>query len=127
MKRSKHGKIFDLENRLIEFTATVIAIADSLPRSKAGTQIAGQLIRSGSSPTLHYGEVQSAESKRDFIHKMKVVLKELRETLIALKLLKRTNLRTSADRLEWATNECDQLIAIFARSTQTAEGREKNH
>ena len=123
MKSNKHGKIFNLENRLIEFTATIIAIADSLPRSRAGTQIAGQLIRSGSSPTIHYGEVQSAESRRDFVHKMKVVLKELRETLIALKLLRRTKLRTSTERLEWALNECGQLIAIFSKGVQTAEGR----
>lgn len=122
----KSGRVFNLENRLIEFTTAIIAIAESLPRTRVGCQLAGQLMRSGSSPTLHYGEVQSAESRRDFVHKMKVVLKELRETMIGLKLLKRTKLPTSADRLEWAVRECDELIAIFAKSIQTAERHRDN-
>ena len=64
---------FDLEERLIDFAVAAIKI---LPKTYAGSHLAGQLTRSGSSPALNYGEVQSAESRNDFIHKMKVALKE---------------------------------------------------
>ena len=69
-------KRFDLEDRLIDFVVLIIEIADSLNNSCAGIYIAGQMIRSGTSPALHYGEAQSAESRRDFIHKIKILLKE---------------------------------------------------
>ena len=67
---------FDLEERLIDFAVAAIKIAEILPKTYAGSHLAGQLTRSGSSPALNYGEVQSAESRNDFIHKMKVALKE---------------------------------------------------
>jgi four helix bundle protein len=75
MKNSK----FDLEDRLVRYTAEMIDIVEMLPDTRAGNYIAGQLIRSCHSPTFNYGEAQAAESKRDFIHKMAVVLKELKE------------------------------------------------
>jgi four helix bundle protein len=83
---------FDLEERLIEFGATVVELAEELPNSKAGNYIAGQFIRSGLSSALNYGEAQSAESRADFIHKFKIILKELRESLISLKIIKRLKL-----------------------------------
>ena len=79
---SKEKKDFDLEDRLIDFAVHIIRTAESLPKTKVGNHIAGQLIRSGTSPAPNYGEAQSAESRSDFIHKMKVALKELRETRI---------------------------------------------
>ena len=82
-------KIFNLNDRLISFAVLAIDIADCLPKSLAGLHIAGQLVRSGTSPALNYGEAQSAESRNDFIHKMKIALKELRETFISLKIIKR--------------------------------------
>lgn len=82
-----HASKFDLEERLIKFAIQVIDIAESMSCTKAGTHIANQLIRSGTSPALNYGEAQSAESKSDFIHKLKVILKELRETSISLKIV----------------------------------------
>ncbi len=112
---------FDLEERLVDFAVLIIALAESLPSSKTGSHIAGQLVRSGTSPALNYGEVQSAESRSDFIHKMKIVLKELRETSISLKIVKRTGLAESTGKLTSTTNECHELIAIFAKSLQTAE------
>ena len=80
---------YDLENRLIDFSVLIIGIVDKMPNSKASNTLAGQLVRSGTSVSLNYGEAQSAESRRDFIHKMKVILKELRENLINLKIIKK--------------------------------------
>ena len=68
----------DLENRLIEFAVLVIGVVEDLPNTKAGNHIGNQLIRSGTSPAPNYGEARSAESKRDFVHKIKISLKELR-------------------------------------------------
>ena len=76
----------DLEERLITFSVFIIEIVNEMPITKAGNHLSGQIVRSGTSVSLNYGEAQSAESKRDFIHKMQVVLKELRETFICLKL-----------------------------------------
>ena len=89
---SKYERIFDLEERLIDFAVRIIRTAESLPKNKAGNHIAGQLIRCGTSPASNYGEAQSAESCSDFIHKMKVSLKELRETRIWLLMIVKANL-----------------------------------
>ncbi len=113
-------KAGDLEDRLIDFAVRVLNVAESLPSTKAGNHIAGQLIRSGTSPAPNYGEAQSAESRRDFIHKMKICLKELRETLIWLQIIQRKPL-CDASRLEDILKECDELIAIFVKSVKTAE------
>jgi four helix bundle protein len=83
---SKENKSFDLEERLIDFAVRIIRISESLPKTRVGNHIAGQLIRSGTSSAPNYGEAQSAESRSDFIHKMKVCLKELRETRVWLLL-----------------------------------------
>ncbi len=74
-------KIFDLEDRLVEFSCLIIELVEVLPPTRAGNYIAGQLIRCGLAPALLYGEAQSAESRMDFVHKMKIVLKELKETI----------------------------------------------
>lgn len=71
---------FNLDERLIEFASAIIDIAEALPKTLAGNHIAGQLTRSGTAPCLHYGEAQGAQSRNDFIHKMDISLKELRET-----------------------------------------------
>ncbi len=75
-----------LEERLIDFAVIIVSVVEALPNSKAGNHIANQLIRSGTSPAPNYGEAQSAESRKDFIHKMKISLKELRETMVWLKI-----------------------------------------
>jgi len=111
---------FDLEDRLIEFAVLIIKTTESLNNTKAGNHIAGQLVRSGTSPALQYGEAQSAESRNDFIHKLKILLKELRESLVALKIIKRVPLTTKLDLLEKALVECNELIAIFVKSIETA-------
>ena len=110
-----------LEDRLIDFAVAVIGVVESLPGTKTGNHIAGQLIRSGTSPAPNYGEARSAESRRDFIHKLKISLKELRETMIWLKIISLKQL--VADPLvSTAITECDELIAIFVSSTRTADG-----
>ena len=80
-------KIFDLEDRLVEFSCKIIELVEALPNSRAGNYIAGQLIRCGLAPALLYGEAQSAESRMDFVHKMKIVLKELKETRVCIKVI----------------------------------------
>jgi four helix bundle protein len=80
-------KKYDLENRLVEFASKVIDVVDTLPSTRAGNYIAGQLIRCGLAPAMNYGEAQAAESRDDFIHKMKISLKELKETRVCIKLI----------------------------------------
>jgi four helix bundle protein len=110
----------ELENRLIDFAVAVIAVVEALPGTRAGNHVAGQLIRSGTSPAPNYGEARSAESRKDFIHKMKISLKELRETMIWLKIISRKGMVASG--VDAAISECDELVSIFVSSTRTADG-----
>ena len=80
-------KIYDLEERLLDYSVKVIRLVEQLPNTRAGNHVAGQLLRSGTSPYSNHGEAQAAESKKDFIHKMRVCLKELRESERWLKLI----------------------------------------
>lgn len=111
---------FDLEDRLVEFAATIIDVVDELPKTRAANHIAGQLIRSGTSPAPNYGEAQSAESRKDFIHKMKVALKELRESMVWLKIIRRKSMISESITTP-AIQECNELISIFVKSIQTAQ------
>jgi four helix bundle protein len=115
-------KKFDLEDRLIDFGVVIIEISESLDkRREANRHLSSQLIRSGTSPGIHYGEAQAAESRRDFIHKMKVILKELQETRGNLKMIARAKLHSSPEKTMQGISECTELIAIFVKSIQTAE------
>ena len=118
---SKEDKIFDLEERLIDFAVRIIRTTESLPKTKVGNYIAGQLIRSGTSPAPNYDEAQSAESRSDFIHKMKISLKELRETRIWLIMIVRAKLIKPIHKLDPLIDENDQLISIFVTSIKTAK------
>ncbi len=118
---SKENRIFDLEERLIDFAVRIIRIAESLPKKKIGKHIAGQLIRCGTSPAPNYGEAQSAESSADFIHKMKICLKELRETRIWLLMIVKANLIRPATKLQPLIDENVELISIFVTSIKTAQ------
>jgi len=113
-------KKFDLENRLIDFAIRVSEVVESLPKTKLANQVGNQIIKSGTSPALNYGEAQSAESLNDFIHKMKVVLKELRETYICLKIIIRKPLITPVSKLNGILQENNELISIFVKSIETA-------
>lgn len=88
----RENRIYDLEERLINFALEISKIVDILPNSRLGNYLAGQLIRCGNSPAFNYGEAQSAESSNDFIHKIKIILKELRETRIGLIIAQKANL-----------------------------------
>jgi four helix bundle protein len=112
----------ELEERLTDFSVAIIGVVEALPATRAGHHIAGQLIRSGTSPAPNYGEARSAESRKDFIHKMKISLKELRESLIWLKIIARKQLADERS-VSAAIKECDALIGIFVNSTRTADAR----
>ena len=118
---SKECGKFDLEDRLIDFAVRIIRMAESLPKTKIGNHISGQLIRSGTSPAPNYGEAQSAESRADFVHKMRLALKELRETRIWLLILVRADLIKPASKLDSLLDENNQLISIFVTSIGTAK------
>jgi len=115
---------FDLDERLIHFADAVIDIVESLPRTLAGNHLAGQLVRSATSPALNYGEAQSAESRNDFIHKMKISAKELRETYNCLRIIQKRNWYAD-DKLLPILDENNQLIAIFVKSIETARKNNK--
>ncbi len=110
----------NLEERLINFAVLVIEIAENLKKSFVGTDLSGQLIRSATSAAQNYGEAQSPESRKDFIHKIKVVLKELRETKISLSIVHRTKLYSDDSKIQSVLDENNELIAIFVASTVTA-------
>ena len=114
-------KKFDLEDRLVEFTCRMIDVVEALPNTKAGNYIAGQLIRSCHSPTFNYGEVQAAESLNDFIHKMGVVLKELKECRTALKVIRKKEMIKPVSKLDGIYKETEELIAIIGKSIETAK------
>ena len=109
---------YDLEDRLVDFSSKVIQLVESLPATKSASYIANQIIRCGVAPSLLYGEAQGAESRDDFVHKMKVALKELKETRISLKLILKNEM---AKNIESLCRENDELIAVFAKSIETAK------
>ncbi|OHC18559.1 MAG: four helix bundle protein [Planctomycetes bacterium RIFOXYB12_FULL_42_10] len=117
---SEGNEKYDLEERLIQFALLIIDIVEMLPNTRAGNHIAGQLIRSGTSPAFNYGEAQVAESRDDFIHKMKICLKELKETHIAVQIIRRKPLIKDFTKVDKGITECKELISIFVRSIKTA-------
>jgi four helix bundle protein len=112
---------YDLQERLIDFGVRVIALSEALPDSRAGKHVAGQILRSGTSPAPNYGEAQSAESRADFIHKLRVALKELRETEIWLKIIDRGQMIEPSAQLAPILGETDELISILFTSVGTAK------
>jgi len=114
-------RAFDLQDRLVDFSVRIIKLAEALPDTRPGKHICLQLLRSGTSPAPNYGEAQSAESKADFIHKLKIALKELRETEIWIKVIIRSKMIKPPEQLAPLLKETDELIAIFFQSIQTAK------
>ena len=121
-KRSRTQK-YDIEERLIDFAIDVIDILEKLPNSRVGNHIANQLVRSGTAPAANYGEAQSAESRNDFIHKVRLSLKELRETGVWLVIIQRKSLIKQANMVSKVLRENCELIAILAASIRTAKER----
>ena len=116
-------RAYDLEERLLDYAVRVIRLVDALPGSRGADHIGGQLLRSGTSPTLNHGEVQAAESLADFIHKLKICLKELRESRRALLIIERKPLTKDFKETRALTSETEQLIRIFFASIRTANAR----
>ena len=115
------NKKYDLEDRLIDFALKISEVVEMLPNTKLGNHIGNQLIRCGTAPALNYAEAQGAESIKDFIHKLKIVLKELRETLVCLKIIIRKPLIKPISKIEPIINENNELISIIATSIKTAK------
>ena len=109
---------FDLEERLLEFSSRIIRLVDALPNTRAANHLAGQLLRCGTSPLGNHGEVQAAESRRDFVHKLRICLKEFKETRRWLQLV-------PVAKMTLILQETEELIKIFAASVRTAEKNAK--
>jgi len=119
---SQSGKRrYDLAERLTEYALMILDIVEDLPNTRLGNHVAGQLIRCGTSPAGNYAEAQAAESRADFTHKLKIVLKELRECRFWLTIIHRKALVKDLDRVREALTETDELIGIFVKSIQTAK------
>jgi four helix bundle protein len=113
-------RVFDLEDRLLDYAAEIIRLVEELPKTRAGNHVTAQLLRSGTSPLPNHGEAKSAESPADFIHKLKVCLKELRETKRWLRLVVRIPALPSGS-VDPLLRETVELIRIFVASIRTAE------
>ena len=106
----------ELEKRLIDFSIKAVNLIKSLPEDRVTNHLSGQLLRSAISPALNYGEAQGAESRKDFVHKLGLVLKELRESLNCLRILAGTDYITTESTV---IKECHELVAIFVKSVET--------
>ena len=116
----------DLEDRLLDFSVRIGKVVDALPDTRLGRHIAGQLVRCGTSPGANYSEACVAESKRDFIHKLGVTLKELRESRHWIRIIIKSESLTTT-RMNPLLDEVEQLLRIIAKSVVTAKmNRSKN-
>lgn len=119
-RKKKKAQQYDLQERLIDFSIKIISVVERLPNTRVGNHIANQLIKSGTSPAANYGEAQSSESRNDFIHKMRLALKELRETRVWLLITERKALIKPVEYLSSVLGENNELISIFVTSIATA-------
>lgn len=115
----------DIEERLINFAVRIIKLSGYLPKSQAGQHIGQQVLRSGTAPAAHYAEARGAESAKDFLHKLKICLKELNETRVWLKMMAQSEM-LSAVQLHDITQESDELCRIINASIKTTLARNKN-
>jgi four helix bundle protein len=122
VSKSVQSRADELEERLVDFAVRIIKLAASLPKSPAGKHVAGQIMRSGTSPAPNYGEARGAESHADFVHKVRVVLKELNETSIWLRIIGRSNMLPESLIID-ITGENKELCRIFASTLATARRR----
>ena len=109
----------DIQERLISFSVKIIELTSAMEKSIAATHVAKQILRSGTSPVPNYAEARSAESKKDFIHKLKVSLKELNETKVWLDVIARSEL-IPEEKISDLMRECDELCRILNASVQTS-------
>jgi four helix bundle protein len=122
--RTARGPRYDLEDRLLEYAARIIRLVDALPGTCAARHVAGQLLRCGTSPLANHGELQGAESRKDFIHKLGLCLKETDEAWRWLRLIHRVPMLPPG-KVEPLLAETSALIKIFAASIRTAEKNQR--
>ena len=122
--RDHKSQADELEERLIDFAVRIVKLSARLPKTPAGRHIAGQILRSGTSPAPNYGEARGAESTADFVHKLRIVLKELNETLIWLRVIERSELLKAALLTDLIAENLE-LCKIFTKSLKTARGRKE--
>jgi len=122
--QSQKKSQFDLGDRLLKFSARIIRLVDALPNTRAANHLAGQLLRAGTSPYGNHGEVEAAESRKDFVHKLKICLKELKETRRLLRLAAQSAMAPDA-KMVAILGETEELIKIFFSSIRTAERNAK--
>ena len=111
----------ELEDRLIVFAIDIIRLSEGIKPSIAGNNLSGQIVRSSSSTALNYGEAQSAESPKDFVHKLGICLKEIRETFITLRIIDGAKLHVDQQLLNNLKTESNELISIFVKSIETSK------
>jgi four helix bundle protein len=117
------GTRYDLEDRLIDFAVQICMLTDRFPATPIARHVGTQITRSGTSPLANYGEAQAAESRQDFVHKLKICLKELRETQAWLKFVERMNF--CPEQIVAVQEECNELVSILVASVRTARGKVK--
>ncbi|MCK4358117.1 MAG: four helix bundle protein [Candidatus Cloacimonetes bacterium] len=122
MKKNKEKSGGNIADRLLEFAVRVIKLVNALPKTAVGKHVGAQLLSSGTSPGANYEEARGAESRADFIHKLGIVLKELKESRFWLRLVHRTEI-LNPQRVEPMIDECEELIAIIAKSIVTAKSK----
>lgn len=121
---SSQAKANELEERLIKFAVRIIKLSANLPKTPAGRHIAGQILRSGTSPAPNYGEARGAESHADFVHKLGIVLKELNETFIWLRMIERSEI-LKPELLRVIIQENRELCRLFTSSLKTARANKR--
>jgi len=114
-------RTFDLERRLILFAISTIDVANNIQRKPIGNHLGNQLLRAGTSAALNYAEAQAGESRRDFIHKMKIALKELRESYVCLQIIDGSHLFKGMTETKPTLLDNNELISIFVSSITTAQ------
>lgn len=114
----------ELEDRLISFAVNIIRLCNGIKPSIAGNNLSGQIVRSSSSTALNYGEAQSAESPKDFVHKLGICLKEMRETFINLRIIDGAKLHADQQFLNQLKTECNELVSIFVKSIETSKRKQ---
>ena len=118
---------FDLHDRLIEHAVRIIRLSEALPNTKTGKHVCSQVLRSGTATAPNHAEAQSAESRADFVHKLKIALKELRETETWLKIIQKAHLIEPVEKLEPLLQETHELISILYCSIETARNNAGKH
>ena len=112
----------ELLDRLINFAVMVIRFCSRLPKTYEGRHIAQQLLRSGTAPAPHYGEARSAESTKDFLHKLKLALKEMNESKVWIEIVRRSEMLSEKGVVGIAT-ECDELCKILNASVSKVRSK----